>query len=668
MLTTAGGWGVVTIDAIARDAAVSSLMQLPADLQAADRHQAAARWSRNNPVDCAGGETRDTIPEVMEMIAAHPDVHAVIYLGLGIQSNQARLMREGRFYPDHGLERIVAYHERQDERFAEAADELSRRYDKPILVATELAVADPVQPGPGDRARHRPALLRQRQPRRDRARRISSVRAVPSPTRARLMVARRVNPIAVLVVLAVIPAARPCRAVAIRRRPSAGTGRSAGRHRDPASLPGRNDHAVALGASRPRRAVARGQRRRALQNALQPLLASVDDNRCFALAIDGQQVAAKNESIAAGAGEQPEDHHRGRCSRRARPRLHLHHQGRRQRWAPMAWSTAICTSSAVATRCWPASGGTATTRNGRRSTRRRSSHWPTPFSSRGHARSPAELVGDGSRYDDEFYAPTWADADHVTAGRADRRPAGQRLLADTAGSSAKDPALGAATVLAQLLVDRGITVGEPSTGIAAGGATIAEVQSQPLSAILAEMLTTSDNNTAEMMLKEIGYKAKGQGTRTPGLQVVMERLAAWGVPTVGVIMVDGSGLSDANRVTCAAILGVLEHGSATDAVGPGNAGGGCGRRHACRRRSPIHHSPGGCTARPVRSIPTATPGSSGRSRSADTCPRPGEVPSNSSFSRTAECIAKDYRSLWDQLGQALAPYPSGPTAETLAPR
>ena len=23
-------------------------------------------------------------------------------------------MREGRFYPDHGLERIVAYHERQD--------------------------------------------------------------------------------------------------------------------------------------------------------------------------------------------------------------------------------------------------------------------------------------------------------------------------------------------------------------------------------------------------------------------------------------------------------------------------------------------------------------------------------------------------------------------------
>jgi acetyltransferase len=147
VLTTAGGWGVVTSDAIARDGRLQ-LMALPADLQAQIDTKLPPRWSRNNPVDCAGGEVRDTIPEVMEMIAAHPDVHAIVYLGLGIQSNQARLMKEGRFYPDHGLERIVAYHERQDERFAEAAHELSVRYDKPILTATELAVADPDNAGP----------------------------------------------------------------------------------------------------------------------------------------------------------------------------------------------------------------------------------------------------------------------------------------------------------------------------------------------------------------------------------------------------------------------------------------------------------------------------------------------------------------------------------------
>lgn len=146
VLTTAGGWGVVTSDAIARDGLLQ-LMPLPDDLRSAIDGKLPPRWSRNNPVDCAGGETRDTIPEVMELIASHPSVDAVIYLGLGIQANQARLMREGNFYPGHGLERIVEYHERQDARFATAAHELSNATGKPILVATELAVADPDNAG-----------------------------------------------------------------------------------------------------------------------------------------------------------------------------------------------------------------------------------------------------------------------------------------------------------------------------------------------------------------------------------------------------------------------------------------------------------------------------------------------------------------------------------------
>ena len=146
VMTTAGGWGVVTADAIARTSL--ELVALPDDLLAAIDEHLPPRWSRNNPVDLAGGETRDTIPVVMDLIAAHPDVDAIVYLGLGIQSNQARLMREGPFYPDHGLERIVAYHERQDARFAEAAAEISDRTGKPILTATELAVADPDNAGP----------------------------------------------------------------------------------------------------------------------------------------------------------------------------------------------------------------------------------------------------------------------------------------------------------------------------------------------------------------------------------------------------------------------------------------------------------------------------------------------------------------------------------------
>jgi len=146
VVTTAGGWGVVTADAIA--GSDLELMALPDDLRNSVNELLPPRWSRNNPVDMAGGETRDTVPAVLELIASHPDVDAVIYLGLGIQSNQARMMRAGPFWPDHGLERIVTYHERQDTRFAEAAAEVSQATGKPILTATELAVTDPTNAGP----------------------------------------------------------------------------------------------------------------------------------------------------------------------------------------------------------------------------------------------------------------------------------------------------------------------------------------------------------------------------------------------------------------------------------------------------------------------------------------------------------------------------------------
>jgi acyl-CoA synthetase (NDP forming) len=147
VLTTAGGWGVVTADAITRDRDLV-LTPLPADLMAEIDPLLPHRWSHNNPVDMAGGETRETVPEVMQMVAQHPMVHAVVYLGLGIQSNQAKMMRGSNWYPDHGLERIVEFHERQDVRYAQAAAEVSAATSKPILTATELSTTDPTNPGP----------------------------------------------------------------------------------------------------------------------------------------------------------------------------------------------------------------------------------------------------------------------------------------------------------------------------------------------------------------------------------------------------------------------------------------------------------------------------------------------------------------------------------------
>jgi acetyltransferase len=141
VVTTAGGWGVVTSDAIA-GAPGLELLALPPDLRDALDKELPPRWSRNNPIDMAGGETKDTIPTVLELVASHPEVDSVVFLGMGIQGNQGRMEAEGPFYPDHGLERIVGYHERQDRRFTTTAAELSKSLGKPILTATELAIAD----------------------------------------------------------------------------------------------------------------------------------------------------------------------------------------------------------------------------------------------------------------------------------------------------------------------------------------------------------------------------------------------------------------------------------------------------------------------------------------------------------------------------------------------
>jgi D-alanyl-D-alanine carboxypeptidase/D-alanyl-D-alanine-endopeptidase (penicillin-binding protein 4) len=476
------------------------------------------------------------------------------------------------------------------------------------------------------------------------------------------MAGRRINPIAVLVVLAVIPAvglATFWRFADARRPPPVVQPIAP----DAATLPAAMSTPL-LSVRRAPGVLSRAVNETALQTALQPLLASIDDNRCFALAIDGQLVAARNEATPLSPASNLK-------ILTAAVALDVLGPG-------FTYSTKVVgtvgADGVVDGDLYLVGGGDPVLAsdwwNGL-------SRYPpfneTSFESladaiqqHGVTKITGKLIGDGSRYDDEFFAPTWANADHITeAGPIDA------LLANdswqTPHDAAKDPALGAASVLRDLLDARGISVGDVATGVSPGGATIAEIQSQPLPAILAEMLTTSDNNTSEMVLKEVGYKVTGQGTRPAGLQVVMQRLASWGVPTAGVNLVDGSGLSDANRLTCAAILGVLEHGSPNDAVGQGMpVAGAVGGTLVdvfadTSLAGKLHGKTGSLN-------PNCNPGQLGAKSLGGYVPQVGGGAIEFVLLQNGECIAKNYRSLWDQLGSALAPYPTGPTVATLEPR
>jgi D-alanyl-D-alanine carboxypeptidase/D-alanyl-D-alanine-endopeptidase (penicillin-binding protein 4) len=86
---------------------------------------------------------------------------------------------------------------------------------------------------------------------------------------------------------------------------------------------------------------------------------------------------------------------------------------------------------------------------------------------------------------------------------------------------------------------------------------VAALASPPVSQIVAEMLTDSDNETAEAALKEIGVAVSGEGSWAAGRAALTQLLSDAGVPLDGVTLVDGSGLSNHGRLTCRTLTELL---------------------------------------------------------------------------------------------------------------
>ncbi len=83
------------------------------------------------------------------------------------------------------------------------------------------------------------------------------------------------------------------------------------------------------------------------------------------------------------------------------------------------------------------------------------------------------------------------------------------------------------------------------------------IKSPTLDQIVKQMLTNDDDVTAEMILKEIGFSRTGQGSTGSGLVSLPEILAANNLPNTELLLIDGSGLSRDNQVTCNLFQGIL---------------------------------------------------------------------------------------------------------------
>lgn len=178
------------------------------------------------------------------------------------------------------------------------------------------------------------------------------------------------------------------------------------------------------------------------------------------------------------------------------------------------------------------------------------------------------VLGDESRYDRERYVDAWPSrfidqnqtgplsALSVNDGFASFPTAADPGAPKSASSN--PPALAAQT-FADLLTARGVRVtGAAGAGIAPAQApVIAEVRSAPLRDITAQFLTWSDNQTAELVNKELGFARDGRGSTAGGSDAVEAILTDAGFDLAGSDAVDGSGLAGSNRVTCGLLHQVL---------------------------------------------------------------------------------------------------------------
>ena len=133
------------------------------------------------------------------------------------------------------------------------------------------------------------------------------------------------------------------------------------------------------------------------------------------------------------------------------------------------------------------------------------------------------------------------------------------------GARTKDPAAHAADTFADALEDLGIDVADDQRAVAvpSGATPIASVESASLARITEEMMVSSDNEAAEVLLRHAALASGRPGSFADGVATVVEVLQANGIDTSGLSLHDGSGLSRRNRIAELTLAQAIAKAAAT---------------------------------------------------------------------------------------------------------
>ena len=139
----------------------------------------------------------------------------------------------------------------------------------------------------------------------------------------------------------------------------------------------------------------------------------------------------------------------------------------------------------------------------------------------------------------------------------------------TISGSFPNPAYQLASTVAEELTSKGISIKSASTApddvtsikpeLPKNLTTLNVHYSPGLDSIIYFFLKRSLNLYGECLLKTLGYEKKGVGSRDSGLSVLKSFWKSNGVDPLSINISDGSGLSPQNRVTPAALVGVMQY-------------------------------------------------------------------------------------------------------------
>lgn len=182
-------------------------------------------------------------------------------------------------------------------------------------------------------------------------------------------------------------------------------------------------------------------------------------------------------------------------------------------------------------------------------------------------------------FDDDRYPDDWPDrfAEQGQAG-----PLGALMINDgftefpstwqersqgAVSTATNDPALHAASLFDDLLEARDVVISSGSRNVSRSDLArvdddlevIASISSPTVAEIVRQMMTQSDNTTAELLVKAIGEKTAGSGSTAAGTSAVSAVLAEAGYDRLDPPPADGSGLASLNKLSCEFVVSLLDN-------------------------------------------------------------------------------------------------------------